>query len=397
MTSAAIVALRHRLHQIPELAYEEHGTAAVIRAELDNLGLGHVDGVAGAPTATVAMLGSPDKPCIALRADMDALPLEEQTGLPYASRHSGRMHACGHDGHSAILLGVASRLQAMERELPVAVKLIWQPAEEIGAGARRLVEAGVLDGRIGSRVAAVFGLHGWPGLPIGTVATKPGAILAATDNFRLTFVGRGCHGAYPHRGIDPIVSAAEAVGSLQQFVSREMDPTEPAVVTVGRFTAGTAANVIPDLAILEGTARTLSAEARRQVRQRMEQRCAGVAAAGGCDLRFEWFEGYPVTSNHPDLADYVTKIARQTFGPERGLTLARSSMGGEDFAYYLEKVPGCFFLLGVDPPGRAAPPLHSAFYDFADDALVTGVQMFVELIRNFAGAGLGSAPDLPPR
>src|SRR5438105_9496372 len=197
-----VVGLRHMLHRIPELGYEEYKTAAAIRAELDILGIAHVDGMPDAPTATVAWLGDAGKPCVALRADIDALPIAEKTGLPYASTHEGTMHACGHDGHTATLIGVAALLKAMEHELPVCVKLLWQPAEEGGAGAGRLVAAGVLDGRLGPKVRAIFGLHGWPGLPVGTVATKAGELLAATDNFAATFVGRGCHGAFPHLGLD---------------------------------------------------------------------------------------------------------------------------------------------------------------------------------------------------
>src|SRR5581483_7393972 len=315
---------------------EEHKTAALIRAELDRLGIAHTDGVAEAPTATVAVIGDANKPCVALRADIDALPITEKTGLPYASTHAGRMHACGHDGHTATLLGVAALLKAIAGDLNVCVKLIWQPAEEGGAGAGRLVNAGVLDGRLGPKVRAIFGLHGWPGLPVGTIATKPGALLAATDNFTATFVGRGCHGAFPHMGVDPIATAAEAVLSLQKFVSREMDPTDSAVVTVGKFHAGTATNIIPDEAAIEGTARTLHEPARRQIRQAIERRCAGIASANACELRFEWFDGYPPTVNDSAMADYVAKVARDVLGQERFFPVGRPSMGGEDFAYYLE-------------------------------------------------------------
>ncbi|HEX8915332.1 MAG TPA: amidohydrolase, partial [Humisphaera sp.] len=215
--------LRHRLHRIPELGYQEFETAKVIRAELDRLGIPYVAGVEGAPTATIAWVGDTSKPCVALRADIDALPIVEQTGLPYASTHAGRMHACGHDGHTTVLLGAAAVLKDMAAELPVCVKFLWQPAEEGGGGGDILCKAGALDGRIGPKVAAIFGLHGWPGLPVGVVASKPGVLLAATDQFYATFVGRGCHGAFPHAGIDPIPAAAEAVLSLQQFVSRELD------------------------------------------------------------------------------------------------------------------------------------------------------------------------------
>jgi amidohydrolase len=383
-TTPRITALRHRLHQIPELGYLEFKTAAAIREELDALGLEHVDGVPDAPTATIAWVGDTSKPCVALRADIDALPILECTGLPYASTHPGQMHACGHDGHSATLVGAAAVLKSIVADLPVCVKFFWQPAEEGGGGATRLIDAGALDGRLGPKVRAVFGLHGWPGLKVGTVATKPGPLLAATDNFTATFVGRGCHGAFPHAGRDPIITACEAVLNLQQFVSREMDPTDSAVVTVGKVNAGTATNIIPDTATIEGTARTLTPAARRAIAASVERRCAGIAAANDCEVRFDWIEGYPPTVNDPAMADYVATVARQAVGPDRFFPVARPSMGGEDFAYYLEKVPGCFFLVGVEPPDRQGyPPLHSDRYDFTDAAMTVGVRMFVELVRNF--------------
>ncbi|HYO10264.1 MAG TPA: M20 family metallopeptidase, partial [Tepidisphaeraceae bacterium] len=379
--------LRHRLHRIPELGYQEFKTAAAIRAELDALGLSHVDGVPDAPTATIAWLGDTSRPCVALRADIDALPITEQTKLPYASTHPGRMHACGHDGHTATLLGVAAVLKSMERELPVCVTLLWQPAEEGGAGAGKLVAAGALDGRLGPKVEAIFGLHGWPGLKVGTVATKPGALLAATDNFRATFVGRGCHGGYPHLGTDPIATACEAVTSLQKFVSRETDPTDSCVVTIGRISAGTAVNVIPDSATIEATVRTLSAHQRQHAQHALERRMRGIALANDCELTFRWNEGYPPTVNDPRMAEYVAATARAMLGPERFVPVGRPSMGGEDFSYYLEQVPGCFFLIGVEPADCTAgyPSLHSDRYDFTDAALAVGMRMFVELVRRFPG------------
>lgn len=376
--------LRHRLHRIPELGYEEFKTAALIRAELDGLRIEHVDGVPDAPTATIAWIGDTSKPCVALRADIDALPIVERTGLPYASTHDGRMHACGHDGHTATLVGTAGILQSIARELPVCVKFIWQPAEEGGGGAERLVRAGVLNGKLGPKVRAIFGLHGWPGLKVGSVATKPGVLLAATDCFSATFTGRGCHGAYPHLGNDPIVTAAEAVLNLQQFVSREFDPTDSAVVTVGTFHSGTAVNIIPDTATITGTARTINEPARKKIRAALERRCAGIASANDTELNFDWIEGYPPTVNDPAMADYVATTARASVGPDRFLSVPRPSMGGEDFAYYLEKVPGCFFFVGVEPINRNSyPPLHSDRYDFTDDSLAVGMRMFVELVRGF--------------
>ena len=380
-----MIELRHRLHQIPELGYQEHKTAQTIRQELDRLAIEYVSGVPDAPTATICWIGDARKPCVALRADIDALPIEERTGLAYASRHDGRMHACGHDGHISILMGAAAVLRSIADELDVCVKLIWQPAEEGGGGARRLCEAGVLDGRIGPEVRAIFGLHGWPGLPVGCVSTRPGPLLAATDCFVATFTGKGCHGAFPHLGRDPIVAACQAVINLQQVVSRELDPTEPAVITVGRFHAGTATNVIPNCATIEGTARTLSDAARRLVESSIRRRCQGIAAACDCHLEFVWEQGYPPTVNDPAMAEYVSQVARATLGAERFIPAARPAMGGEDFAFYLEKVPGCFLLIGVRPLERSEyPSLHSDQFDFTDDALAVGVRMFVELARGFA-------------
>jgi amidohydrolase len=380
-----ITDFRHRLHRIPELAFEEFKTADAIRAELDALGIKYTAGVKDAPTATIAVIGDTSKACVALRADIDALPIEERTGVEYCSTHPGRMHACGHDGHTATLMGVASILSQTAGKLPVCVKLIWQPAEEGGGGAERLVAAGVLDGRIGPKVDAIFGLHGWPGLPVGTVATKGGPLLASTDNFVATFIGKGCHGAYPHLGVDPIVTACEAVMNLQQFVSREVDPTEACVVTVGRFNAGTAINVIPDTATIETTVRTLTPQLRKRAAEALERRVRAIAQANGCRLDFNWHEGYPSTVNDPKMADYVAETARKTLGPDRFVPVARASMGAEDFSYYLQKVPGCFFLVGVEPANckEPYPTLHSDCYDFTDAALETGMMMFLALLRNW--------------
>ncbi len=376
--------LRHRLHRIPELAFQEFQTSEMIRAELNRLGISHIDGVSGVPTSTIGLIGDPTKPCIALRTDIDGLPIQEQTGLPYASTLPNRMHACGHDGHMATLIGTATILKEISPQLPVCVKLIFQPAEEEGGGAERLVRAGVLDGQIGPPVRAIFGLHGWPGLPLGSIATKPDVLLAATDIFKATLHGKGCHAAFPHLGVDPIVAACEVVVNLQQIVTRDLDPTEPAVLTVGIIRAGSATNIIPDEAVIEGTARTISRPARAAVKASAIRRIHSIAAAAGCTATIDWIEGYPATVNDPAMSDFVAKIARQTLGPNRFIPAARPVMGGEDFAYYLEKIPGCFFFVGVAPPDRQLfPSLHNDRYDFTDAALAVGMRMFVELCRNF--------------
>lgn len=377
--------LRRRLHRIPELGYEERETAAIIRAELERLKIAYLAGPAAAPTATIAVLGDVNRPCILLRADIDALPIEEQTGAAHASTYDGRMHACGHDGHTANLLGVAAVLKEEIDSLPVCVKLVWQPAEEGGGGGRRLVEAGVLEeGALGPKVVAAFGLHGWPALPLGSVTTRPGPLLAATDTFELAFSARGGHAAQPHMTADPLMTAASAVVNLQQFVSRDIDPTEPAVLSVTRFHAGSANNIIASEALIGGTARTLSPETRAAVKAAVERRARGLAEAGRCELKFTWNQGYPPTVNDPAMAQFVADTARRTLGPDAFIPAARATMGGEDFAYYLEKVPGCFFFIGLCPGSQAEyPPLHTPGFDFVDAALETGISLMCALARSF--------------
>jgi amidohydrolase len=373
--------LRRSLHRHPEIAYEEHRTAQAIRAELTRLDIPYLTGPASAPTATIAFLGTPDATrCVALRADIDALPITEASQSPHVSTIPGRMHACGHDGHIANLLATAAVLKRTTLPPKTCIKLIFQPAEEGGAGAERLVRAGVLDGRIGPRVDAIYGLHGYPGLPLGTVSTRPGPLMASTDTLSVTFRGMGCHGAFPHLGRDPLLAAAEAVVSLQSFVSREINPTDAAVLTIGIFNAGTATNVIPGSASFAGTVRTLSDSTRRLARDAITRRCTHIALAAGCTAEIGYEEGYPCTHNHPAHADLVARLAAERFGPERYLPCAAPVMGGEDFAYYLEKVPGAFFFVGLCPPDVTDyPPLHSDRFDFVDDSLHTGVEMFLAL------------------
>ena len=382
--------VRRELHQIPELCFEEHDTAEVIRRELKRLAIDFVTGPDTAPTATIAMLGDTSKPCVMLRADIDALPIAEASEMEWRSNRPGVMHACGHDGHTANLLGVAAALLKEARDLPVCVKVVFQPAEEGGGGGEKLVQAGVLHetGRYGPRVDAAFGLHGWPHLPLGTVATKAGAILAGTDDFRLSFRGRGGHAALPHETDDPLSTAAHAVVNLQEFTSRELDPTEPAVLSVTQFHCGTTHNIIAEEAWFEGTVRTLSPEARLQAREAMERRGRAIAQAGRCDLRFQWEPGLPPTINDAEMAEYVLQTGRAVLGAPPVLPLARAIMIGEDFAYYLEKVPGCFFLLGLCPPGRDPyPSLHTDRFDFVDEAMATGIHLMCELARRFRARG----------
>lgn len=378
------IRMRRELHQIPELRFEERLTASLIRKELGRMGISFIENIPGVPTATVAHIGDTARPCVALRADIDALPIKEETGAGYASRHPGCMHACGHDGHTACMLGAAAVLKQMESQLPVCIKLIFQPAEESGGGAEKLVEAGILDGRVGPKVQRIFGVHGRPELAVGLVTTKPGALMAATATFRAEFHGRGSHGAQPNLGRDPIVAAADGIIALQQIVSREIDPIDSAVVTVGMVSGCTATNVIPEMALIEGTARTLSPEMGRYVHEAVERRLRGVA--GACDVKLElaWLEGYPAVINDPLMVDFVRDVARAALGEGAFVPAAAATMGGEDFAYYLQKVPGCFAFVGTGLPGapHGGAGLHHPRYDYNDEAIAPVIRLLVALALN---------------
>ncbi len=395
---------RHWLHRHPELAFTEHKTAQFIREELDRIGVCYTAGVEGAETATNALIGDASRPCVALRADIDALPIVEKTGVPYASESPGKMHACGHDGHTATLLLTAAVLKRIESRLPVCVKLIFQPAEESGGGARQLVGAGVLDGRIGPKVAAIFAMHGRPSAPLGQILTAPGPLKAASDRFRITFRGKGSHAARPHESHDPITAAAQAILSLQMIVSREIDPVEPCVLTVARMSAGTADNVISDTATFSGTVRTLSEETRKKCREAIERRCAAIAAGHRCTSEMEWRSGYPVLVNDATLYRYLEQVARKTItaadvapGALCFMRQASPTMGAEDFAFYAQQVPACMFHVGLRPAGVDEddyPEIHQDSFNFNDEALVSGSKMFVALVLNFPECEVSHPEDV---
>lgn len=366
------------------MGYHETRTSGVVVRELERLGIQHVAGLAKG-TGVMGYLpattpGGGDRKAIAFRADMDALPIEEQTGLAYASVHKGVMHACGHDGHTANLLGVAAVLSTIE-ERPRPVSFIFQPAEEGGAGGLAMCNDGVLDGRVvGPPVGAIYGLHGWPQLPLGMVATRPGPLLAATDNFGVTIRGVQSHAAYPHLANDPIVAAAQCITALQTIASRNIGPLESIVVTVATVHAGVARNIIPQAAQFVGTMRTLKPDIRALGKQRFFQIVEQTATAMGCRAAIDWEEGYPVTANDPSVTAKFFEVARESLGADRVALVEEPSMGGEDFSYYGRLVPACFFVLGVCPPEREAyPTLHQPDYDFNDDALATGIEMMCRL------------------
>ncbi|HWI46224.1 MAG TPA: M20 family metallopeptidase, partial [Rubrobacter sp.] len=335
-----IVALRRDIHREPELNFDTERTAQKVLAALDGLPLDIETGVAW--NGIVATLRGGEGPTVALRADMDALPMEEDTGLPFSSEFEGRMHACGHDGHTSMLVGAAHALAEMRDRLDGTVKFVFQPAEEGGGGGRVMVDEGVIDD-----VSSIFALHLWPGLPFGQVATKAGPIMAAADGFEMEITGSGGHGAMPHLAADAVVIAAQVVTALQILVSREVDPVEPAVLTVGKIGAGTAFNIIPEKARLGGTVRTLNADLRKRMPGRIEVLARGVAKGMGGDANLDYTFSYPVTANDEGAAGRALSVAEELFGGQSVLELPNPSMGGEDFAYFLEKVPGAFIWLGV--------------------------------------------------
>ncbi|MFM9956460.1 MAG: M20 family metallopeptidase [Phycisphaerales bacterium] len=385
--------LRHDLHRHPELMFEEKWTGGVVARELRALGIEPVEGLGAERaedsqkrrgTGVIALLPATadpaQAPTVALRADMDALPIIEATGKDYASTTPGLMHACGHDGHTTMLLG-AARVLAETKSRPNNVVFLFQPAEEGGAGAEKLVRDGALDGRLlGKRVDAVFGLHGWPDQPLGTVAIRAGPMLAATDDYIVTIRGKGGHAAQPHLCVDPIVVTAEIITALQTIVSRRISPFEPVVITIGAVHAGTVNNVIPDTAEFIGTLRTLSPEGRALAETEFKRIVSDIASAHGASADINWHRGYPVTRNDERATETVRRVATRHLGASHLLHREHPTMGGEDFAYYSQVVPSAFFFLGLRPAHQASyPGLHTPQFDFNDDALGVGIEMMVGL------------------
>ena len=367
-----IVALRREIHREPELGFETEKTAEKVLDALDDLPLEIETGIA--ENGVVATLkGEGDGPVVALRADMDALPIQEETDLPFASEEDGKMHACGHDGHTSMLVGAARALSQdhLRERLNGSVKFVFQPAEEGGAGGRVMVEEGVAEG-----VSSIFALHLWPGLPFGKVGTKPGPIMAAADAFEMTVKGSGGHGAMPHLATDAVAIAAQIVTALQTIVSREVSPVEPAVVTVGEVEAGFAFNIIPETARLGGTVRTFDADLRERIPERMEELARGVARGMRGDVELNYRFSYPVTDNDANAAGLALGVIGELFGEENAVELEHPSMGAEDFAFFLEKVPGAFIWLGV---GEDVSGLHTPKFSFDEDILPQGSALLAAL------------------
>jgi hippurate hydrolase len=365
-----IVALRRDIHREPELGFGTKKTAAKVLSALEGLPLDIQTGVA--ENGIVATLrGGGNGPTVGLRADMDALPIHEETGLPFASEIEGKMHACGHDGHTSMLVGAAHALSEIRERLNGTVRFFFQPAEEGGGGGKVMVEAGVADD-----VACIFALHLWPGLPFGTAATKAGPIMAAADAFEIKIRGSGGHGAFPHLTADAIAMAAQIVTALQTVVSREVDPVEPAVLTVGEIRAGSAFNIIPETAWLGGTVRTLNEDLRRKMPERIEQLARSVAQGMRGDAALDYDFSYPVTMNDEGAAQHALGVIRDLFDEENTLELPNPSMGGEDFAFFLEKIPGAFIWLGV---GEEVSGLHTPTFAFDEEILPRGSALLTAL------------------
>jgi amidohydrolase len=364
-----LVADRRTIHSHPEMGYEEEQTSTLVQARLRDLGIQYRSGLA--KTGVVAQIKGElgEGPCVLLRADMDALPIDEKSGVPFASEVPGVMHACGHDAHTAMLLGAAQLILERRSTFAGTVKLMFQPAEEGGAGAARMIEDGVLGD---PPVDAAFMLHVWPELDAGTVSFGPGPQLAGADAFTITIEGQGGHAAHPHSAIDPIVVGAHVVVALQTLVSREVDPTVPAVVTLGSFNAGNKSNVIPDRAVLQGTIRAFDDELFAHLEQRLREVVTGVATTLRAKAHIEFEMRYPPSVCDPDMAYQLGLTARSLLGPEAVFD-SHPEMGAEDFAFVLQKVPGAMLWLGVKHPSWPKPkPVHTATFDIDESALPIG-------------------------
>ena len=371
-----LIETRHHLHAHPELSFEEIETARVVADKLEGWGYEVARNVGGHGVVARLKVGSGSK-SVAIRADMDALPITEETGLAYASTVPGRMHACGHDGHTTMLLGAAEYL-ARTRRFDGTVNLIFQPAEEagVGSGAQAMIADGLFER---FPCDAIFGLHNHPGAPAGSFLTRSGPMMAASDTVTIRVLGKGGHASRPHLTVDPIVVAASIVMSLQTVVARSVDPTDTAVVTVGTIHGGTVTNVIPETAELGLSVRSFLPGTRLLLERRIRDIVTSIAAAHGAGVEIDYEHGYPVVTNSEAETAFATEVVKELVGDE-SVAICPMIPGSEDFAYFLEHKPGCFLRLGN---GKNSPILHSAAYDFADDSLVPGAAMWARLAERY--------------
>ncbi|MFD0712043.1 M20 family metallopeptidase [Paenibacillus sp. GCM10027626] len=367
-----LVAFRRDLHQFPELSFQESETAAKVARELERLGVPFRTGVGG-HGIVADIKGEQPGPVIALRADMDALPIEEESGEAFSSTRPGVMHACGHDAHTAILLGAAELLK--ERVTTGTVRLLFQSAEEINAGAKAMVAEGALEG-----VDEIYGLHNGPNLPAGVAATRYGSLMGSVDRIEISIEGKGGHGAIPDQSIDPVVCASAIVMGLQTIVSRELSPFSPAVVTIGSIQAGNANNVIPHRAELTGTVRTFAPEVQATMKERIARIVRQIADGYRCKAELRYIEQVPVLVNHDQCVAHVERVIEQMIGAERRLD-SEPTLAGEDFSIYLNHVPGCFFWIGSSPLDNAEQSygLHHPKYTLNEACIPLGASLLAEI------------------
>lgn len=381
-----IAALRRDLHAHPELAFDEHRTSSLVAEYLERAGIEVHRGLAKTGVVGRLKIGEGSR-SIGLRADMDALPMAELNSFPHRSQHEGCMHACGHDGHTAMLLGaaevLANRAKAGELgDVAGTVHFIFQPAEEKDGGGRVMVEEGLFDR---FPMDMVFGLHNWPGLPAGSFAVMEGPVMAGADTFEILISGRGAHAAMPHQGTDTVLAGAALVQGLQALVSRSIDPLDSAVISVTRFQAGHADNVLPETAVLGGTVRCFRPELQDALEAGMRRIALGIELAHGVEVRLNYRRGYPPTINDAEASFVCREVARQVSGGEQVLGHARPSMGAEDFSYLSRVVPGCYVWLG-NGPGEGGCMLHSPHYDFNDEIIATGIRYWLRLVQRALAA-----------
>lgn len=369
-----IIAMRRKLHRIPEGGFREFKTQQAVMDALDEIGVPYIT----ERTWVIGLIeGAYPGETVAIRADMDALPLTEPEGCPFRSEHEGMMHACGHDAHTAMALGAAKVLNGLKAQLHGKVKFLFQPAEETDGGAEPMVRAGAMDN---PHVDRVYGLHVMPHLPVGKVETRAGTLNASTDEIQLIILGKAGHGAYPEQGTDAIVCAAQVITALQSIVSRNVSPLQSAVVTIGKIEGGTAQNIICDEVRMQGTLRTANADLRRMMKERITRIAEGVAAAMGCTAQVDIVPGYAALVNDNAEAARVRRVATRLFGSENVVEKPTPSMGGEDFSFFSDCAPGAFFHVGCVSPGwMPAPPLHSRDFRLNEDCLTIGTLMHVAL------------------
>lgn len=362
-----LIEVRRNLHREPELSYEEFRTTAKLRAWLTEAGIKVLD--LPMQTGLIAEIGTKEGPIVAIRGDIDALPIEEQTGLPFASEVPGKMHACGHDFHTATMLGAAYLLKAEEDLLPGKVRVLFQAAEETGHGAEAVVESGGL-----KDVQAIFGIHNRPELPLGAIGSRPGALTAAVDRFEIEIKGVGAHAAAPESGVDSIVTSAQIVIALQTIVSRMTGAKDQVVLSVTRIEGGNTWNVLPESVTLEGTVRTHDEDLRKIIPEKIKQTIDGISSAMGATAELKWYPGPPATVNHPEWVDVIKEVTEQYGFDYHEL---EPQFGGEDFAFYLQNIPGAFLNIGTDQPYA----LHHPSFDVDEKALVPGANIFAMLAK----------------